>query len=186
MEHLDAIDDVFYCPGGVIRKDESGEPNGVLEENAHFATLGKLLQVIDADLQHDAAALARMLDVTTVILVAPYEMKRVDQEVGVVGSGDERTAHAHGPGACDKGERAARQNNGEKGPEPDGVQANEDHQGGDADRQAEPDGHDLVRRAPVDRDIDRPGQVAGDEGQPGQPPPPRPTPETPSSVSIST
>lgn len=30
-------------PGGLIRKDESGQPTGVLEENAHFAALPKLL-----------------------------------------------------------------------------------------------------------------------------------------------
>ena len=43
-------------------------------------------EAFSSDGARHAEGLARMLDVTTVILVAPYEMKRVDQEVGVVGS----------------------------------------------------------------------------------------------------
>jgi predicted amidohydrolase YtcJ len=36
-------------PGGLIRKDEAGQPTGVLEENAHFAALPVLLSSINAD-----------------------------------------------------------------------------------------------------------------------------------------
>jgi predicted amidohydrolase YtcJ len=44
-------------PGGVIRRDENGEPNGVLEEYAFFAVLGPLLgQLGDAGMQEFARA----------------------------------------------------------------------------------------------------------------------------------
>ncbi len=36
-------------PGGIIRRDDSGEPNGVLEENALFAVLPTLLGKIDRE-----------------------------------------------------------------------------------------------------------------------------------------
>lgn len=36
-------------PGGLILKNEAGEPTGVLEENAHFASLPVLLSSIDAE-----------------------------------------------------------------------------------------------------------------------------------------
>ncbi len=36
-------------PGGLILKDETGEPTGVLEENAHFASLPVLFSAVDAE-----------------------------------------------------------------------------------------------------------------------------------------
>jgi predicted amidohydrolase YtcJ len=37
--------------GGIIRRRENGEPNGVLEENAHFLALFKVLGAFDEELQ---------------------------------------------------------------------------------------------------------------------------------------